>query len=78
MDPIQLSFRFLVIIRKQFRYDNALLRGMDICSRGCGNQVELLICIEIQVLQEELEAYDGVPAGKYTAGLGQVCSHQKD
>lgn len=26
----------------------------------------------LQVLQEELEAYDGVPSGKYTSGLGQV------
>jgi Hydroxymethylglutaryl-coenzyme A synthase N terminal len=28
----------------------------------------------LQVSQEELEAHDGVAAGKYTAGLGQVCN----
>ena len=27
-----------------------------------------------QVSQEKLESHDGVPAGKYTAGLGQVRS----
>jgi Hydroxymethylglutaryl-coenzyme A synthase N terminal len=34
---------------------------------------------DVQVSQEELERHDGVAAGKYTAGLGQViagcCGH---
>lgn len=32
----------------------------------------------MQVSQEELEAYDGVPAGKYTAGLGQASAVSPD
>lgn len=30
----------------------------------------------VQVSQQELEEHDGVPAGKYTAGLGQVRRRQ--